>query len=929
MRARCSRLAAVLVSTLVLTLPATWPAAAVPEVGGDPLRLSQTGDEFGAVASYEIAAASDRIVFRQQVDAQYRLFSRPVDGSAAPVQLNPVLADGTQVQDDYAVTPDGQSVLYRARHADDDFLEVHRVPITGGAAQRVRASGAGDIHFSWQLTPDGTRVVYIAPESGRFQLYSVPATGGAPTRLNPLLTDAGREVVGFGISPDSARVVYRAKQDSANTHLYSVPTDGSAEAVRIHEDLHTGYNASQFAFSPDSTTVAYVAWLDGADAAGAYRVPIAGPGAASVPLHPPLAEGSLGPYQPEFAPDGAHIAVVVDLETPGQRALYTVPATGGAPVRLSPPAAPGAYGASSGMQWSSDASRVFFVGEFAAPDHWDAFVAPTAGPGSERVQLTSGGRQAWWLEPVPGDKYVWLEVPNENDISEVHSVPASGGEMVRLHPPIIPDAVQHNFWWAFEASGRYGVLTHEVTPDRFEVRAVPAAGGDHVLLSGSRRFHWLLGADVVEPRRVVLRARVEGEAQPGLWLAALPPAAPSAPQGVVMVPGDRQATVAWEPPADDGGTPVVRYDVVVSPGQHTATVTAAGTTFSEATAPATSVTFTGLRNGTAYTAKVTATNAAGTGAAAASAPATPEPPRGVVRWSGADRISTAVRVSAETYAPGVPVAYVATAGAFPDALAGGPEAARTGGPILLTGRTSLAAATRDELARLQPGRIVVLGGTAAVDDTVLAALQPLTTGAVERLAGPDRYATAAAIADRFPSGQAVVYVATGTNFPDALAGGAAAAAGDHPIVLTAPASLPAASRAAIARLAPARIVVLGGTGAVSDAVLADLGTLTSGTVDRLAGPDRFATGAAIAATFPAPTSTVLVATGANFPDALAGTPAAAVRGAPVILVSRDAVPPAAAAQLARLQPLQIAILGGTGAISSGVEAQLLTYLRSP
>jgi glucose/arabinose dehydrogenase len=93
----------------------------------------------------------------------------------------------------------------------------------------------------------------------------------------------------------------------------------------------------------------------------------------------------------------------------------------------------------------------------------------------------------------------------------------------------------------------------------------------------------------------------------------------------------------------------------------------------------------------------------------------------VSRRSGADRYATASAVAA-TYPVGVTVAYVATGENYPDAIAGGPAAARDGGPLLLVRRDSIPAATASQLARLKPGRIVVLGGTGAVSAQVATAL---------------------------------------------------------------------------------------------------------------------------------------------------------------------------------------------------------------
>ena len=103
-------------------------------------------------------------------------------------------------------------------------------------------------------------------------------------------------------------------------------------------------------------------------------------------------------------------------------------------------------------------------------------------------------------------------------------------------------------------------------------------------------------------------------------------------------------------------------------------------------------------------------------------PAVAVPPASLTRIAGPDRYATAAAISAASYAPGVPVAYIATGLNFPDALAGAPIAGTQGGPLLLTDTAALPAATATELARLKPGRIVVLGGPSVVSDAVMSGL---------------------------------------------------------------------------------------------------------------------------------------------------------------------------------------------------------------
>jgi putative cell wall-binding protein len=278
-------------------------------------------------------------------------------------------------------------------------------------------------------------------------------------------------------------------------------------------------------------------------------------------------------------------------------------------------------------------------------------------------------------------------------------------------------------------------------------------------------------------------------------------------------------------------------------------------------------------------------------------------------------------LSQARFGPGVSTVFIATGASFPDALAGSPAAAVAGGPILLTARDGLPAATANELARLRPSRIVVLGGPGVVSDGVRAQLGAYA-GRVDRWSGANRFETAAAISrSTFGPGVPVAYLATGSTFPDALSGGALAGRNRGPILLVAADSIPAATAAELARLRPAQVVVLGGPGVISEGVrIAAGGYATTGSAPRLSGANRFTTSVAIsqAANGPGGSDTVFVATGTNFPDGLAGGAVAALVPGPILLVTPTQLPGAIATELARLNPDTVYVIGGTGAVSDGV-----------
>jgi putative cell wall-binding protein len=192
-----------------------------------------------------------------------------------------------------------------------------------------------------------------------------------------------------------------------------------------------------------------------------------------------------------------------------------------------------------------------------------------------------------------------------------------------------------------------------------------------------------------------------------------------------------------------------------------------------------------------------------------------------------------------------------------------------------------------------------------------------------RLAGSDRYATAVEISrNGFSPGVPVVYVASGADFPDALGAAPAASLGGGPLLLTSPTSLPSVVAAELRRLAPARIVVVGGTPSVSAAVFSQLQTIAP--TERLSGSDRFETSRRIVDSAFESASIAYIATGLNFPDALTASAAAAKVQAPVILVHGGAasVDAATISLLRTLGVTTVRIAGSSSTVSNGIQSSL-------
>lgn len=312
-------------------------------------------------------------------------------------------------------------------------------------------------------------------------------------------------------------------------------------------------------------------------------------------------------------------------------------------------------------------------------------------------------------------------------------------------------------------------------------------------------------------------------------------------------------------------------------------------------------------------------------ATAPTATATPDVKQ--TRVAGSDRFATAAAVAKVEFPTGSATVIVASGRAFPDALAG----SSLGLPVLLTEKASLPAATSQAIKDLKATKALILGGTAAVSDAVKKQIE--STGATtERVAGVDRYETAGAIAGRFKptdvakqGGKSTAIIATGKDFADALAGGPLASSpntGAYPVLLVNN-TVPAATKKAIADLAIKQVVILGGTGAVSQAVEAELETETGSQPTRLAGTTRYGTATKIADAglkdFGMAGKEALLANGAGFADALAGGPLGAIRGAPILLTERVRLSDEPKAWLVSHSSTvaTVTALGGTAAVSDG------------
>ncbi|MBN2847910.1 MAG: cell wall-binding repeat-containing protein [Coriobacteriia bacterium] len=312
------------------------------------------------------------------------------------------------------------------------------------------------------------------------------------------------------------------------------------------------------------------------------------------------------------------------------------------------------------------------------------------------------------------------------------------------------------------------------------------------------------------------------------------------------------------------------------------------------------------------------------------------PEFGVFRLDGETRYETACEVWTSTidYAE---IAVIATGENFPDALSASALAGAVDGPLLLVRRDTVPDIVVQTLDDLYVERVYVVGGTSAVSAAVASDLE----GAgypVSRIAGVDRYETAAEVAREVArlmgsSFSKSAFVARGDTFPDALAVSAWAYAGGTPVILTRPTVLPDPSADALEDLGIEHVLIPGGTVAVSAVVESAVEAITGESASRCAGSNRYDTARLVAefqSDVPCPLTyhRIGLATGTDFPDALAGGAACgAARG--TLLLTDPATLSVPTHEFLTVHASAIYVVdvyGGINAISEAVRTAVLAAL---
>jgi Tol biopolymer transport system component len=427
----------------------------VSRMGGNERKISETGLISGWTPDGKSLLIRDRVG-----EEPYGIFEVDLETRKRRRLTQPEVGDGDWR---FEVSPDGKTLAF-LRFVRPGSGDVYVMPAGGGQARRLTDWDAAISGIAW--TPDGKEVVYTL--EGR--LWRIAANGARPGRGTPL-RDVPMPAVGLSISRPGAgrggRLVFRTATYRAGLYRVDLDAardgDGRSAVERFVPSTHVSMPGR---FSPDGSMVSFVSnrgsagyelWIAGRDGSGPRQV-------TYLDSKGTLTAGS-------WSPDGKRL--LFDAAAGGNRDVYIVAASGGAPFRLTTDPA-----VDQTAEWSRDGKWIYYssLQRGTAPNIWRM---PSAGgeaaqmttEGGFEPQESADGRYLYYVDRVPAGR------AGAADEARLMRMPAAGGRAEKVREGVTP------FFWAVTQRGVY-ILKNEGPEAEIEL----AADGGGVRQAGRLPF---------------------------------------------------------------------------------------------------------------------------------------------------------------------------------------------------------------------------------------------------------------------------------------------------------------------------------------------------------------------------------------------------------------------------------------------------------
>lgn len=412
--------------------------------------------------------------------------------------------------DYYKVSASGKFVVFASDNLVDKKYDLYSVPITGGSVTQLNLNFATDRKLSnYILNPVDDRLVYsVSVDSGSdiisftpkiVEINSVALSGGDPVKLNHSLA-SGSIIRRVLFSADGSRVVYVVRDSDDFLSLFSVASTGG-KVVQLNPPPVPGGGKEAFRssvkISSDSKYVVFLADLEKVGDFDVYSVPIDGGPVVKLSSTDSGTRHGVGSFK--ISANGQHVVYVLSLSDE----LYSVPIAGGAPFMMN----------------RKDDSHYGVHNFKISPD--SQWVVYTSGNRNELIsvplysdelsvfkpELVKSGRlypfDDVFMITADSKNIVYYADQDTNEVMELYSVPIGGASVAKLNPLLV-DGLQVCDDYKISPDGAYVVLKMCNTfsgPDRIrgtapeELYSSPIAGGGATKISGKLLENQKVGRD--------------------------------------------------------------------------------------------------------------------------------------------------------------------------------------------------------------------------------------------------------------------------------------------------------------------------------------------------------------------------------------------------------------------------------------------------
>ena len=476
-----------------------------------PVKLSGNLVSNGDVTGFSLSSNGAWVVYRaDELDDLYQeLFSVSADGSVASIRISHNNVSygangGFESAQEFSISPNSQTVVYRAAQESDSNHHIYATPIDGsgnGEVTRLDADGTGgSVTVSaappplsscnpcapaFLITPDSSTVLYRADRFTdlSFQIFSVPIDGPR----NASITLTPNNVVSMLLAVDGTLLVYRV----GFVDLYTVPVDGSASEIIITpgnpgETILTNWKVSPEGNGAAGSRVAYVAQnvTTSADSLRTIQLPFSGASIQRLSQDPETAANGANINIKSYlwSSDGLRVFFSSDPDSNGLFDLYVSPWDASSPPMALTNMA--ASSSSTGVQKflvSPDDSRVVYLADAVSPGVTELFSVSSVGPASSAVKISGSMdtdrdvMSSWPLQFTPNSMRVIYGTDHESLDDEINlwvalvnggaSAPIRLSPLITLFPGPLDDAkvANSNSRFVVYRGSLLAAARHEIT----------------------------------------------------------------------------------------------------------------------------------------------------------------------------------------------------------------------------------------------------------------------------------------------------------------------------------------------------------------------------------------------------------------------------------------------------------------------------------